>query len=1048
MANDVEITVRVSNQTGGGVSAITAQMNRLRQSTSSASRSVSELRTSLARTAAMDVSLNDHTEHGVAAVRARIAELRTESPVRLAVEFRGDAAQIAASANAMRELNSRASSTGTAMSALTARATAAAAALLAVRHGAEEASGALRELRARAAAAAASLIELRAASTGLSTSLRSVSRSADSADNRMESLGGRTQALRNHMDDLDGSFRRAAGSMGGLRANLGTLRASANGAANGQSKLIQAAVALAPALIPVAAAVAPVAAGLGAAAVAVGAFGAALIPQILALGKASEAEKAYAKAVADHGRVSAAAGQAENEWLKQVQQSSPEVRKAAASLSVMKEQYKAWSDGLASSTLPVATKSFAMFGALFPKLTPLVQGASVQLSRFVTLATGGIQSAGFDRFMATFSTFATETLAKANSGFARLITSMDAGKMGGGFAEFMRYAKENGPAVAETLGHLVQAMGRLLHAAADTGVSVLSLVNAFAELINAMPLGLLTTLVQLAVAFNVVKLAAAGMAVIGPLFTSAAAGASAFVRAARFGGVASAIQGVTQSLSAMQKASIALAVLTAAVMVVSDLAEKAKGAPPDVDRLTTSLKKLGEAGKFTGELKSTFGDMDGFVRKVNEMKAVSEGYDKAKSFTSLIPMGALIDKFTPKLDQLVNGTKSLPASQERFKAFDESFANLAKSGHGDEAAAQFTKFETALRKAGYTTEEITQVFPGYKAAVADIAAEQDLAARSMGVFGEQAVAVQAKLDLQKQSANGLAQSLNALNEVYLQARGGVRGMEAAIDAATEALKQNGANLDENTEKGRANNQALDNLAAATMKAVEATLANGQGWDAAQAIWERGRGQLLASAEAMGLTEAQARSLAAQILATPDKTAVLRGNMEDLQAKLNTAKAQLASVPDSRKAEVRANIADLEAKIARAQSELYNLSDRTVYIRTIYQHFTEQHPGGQAQAHGGIIGAAGGGPRSRMTLVGEQGPELVDLAPGSRVRSNPDSRRIADGMAGGGGGGGAQPVVIQLHVNGRVLAEESISDLRKLIRVQGGNVQSVLGAANR
>ena len=65
---------------------------------------------------------------------------------------------------------------------------------------------------------------------------------------------------------------------------------------------------------------------------------------------------------------------------------------------------------------------------------------------------------------------------------------------------------------------------------------------------------------------------------------------------------------------------------------------------------------------------------------------------------------------------------------------------------------------------------------------------------------------------------------------------------------------------------------------------------------------------------MGLTKAEAASLANQILKTPDKTAKLKGNLEDLEAKLKAAKGKLASVPDSRKAKVRAEISDLEAKI--------------------------------------------------------------------------------------------------------------------------------------
>lgn len=53
----------------------------------------------------------------------------------------------------------------------------------------------------------------------------------------------------------------------------------------------------------------------------------------------------------------------------------------------------------------------------------------------------------------------------------------------------------------------------------------------------------------------------------------------------------------------------------------------------------------------------------------------------------------------------------------------------------------------------------------------------------------------------------------------------------------------------------------------------------------------------------------------------------------------------------------------------------------------------------------------------LTWVGEEGPELMRLPRGTRIWSNPESERMAAGF---GGGGGTQ--VIQLVVDGKVLAE--------------------------
>jgi hypothetical protein len=86
------------------------------------------------------------------------------------------------------------------------------------------------------------------------------------------------------------------------------------------------------------------------------------------------------------------------------------------------------------------------------------------------------------------------------------------------------------------------------------------------------------------------------------------------------------------------------------------------------------------------------------------------------------------------------------------------------------------------------------------------------------------------------------------------------------------------------------------------------------------------------------------------------------------------------------------------------------------------------------AHGGVVGqAASGGNRSGLTMTSENGPELLHLPPGTRVRSNPDTRRM---MSGGGGGDSTITLIIQ--------GTGVLEGLREIIRVKGGNVQTVLG----
>ncbi|MGV9803920.1 hypothetical protein ACWDTP_38395, partial [Mycobacterium sp. NPDC003449] len=91
-----------------------------------------------------------------------------------------------------------------------------------------------------------------------------------------------------------------------------------------------------------------------------------------------------------------------------------------------------------------------------------------------------------------------------------------------------------------------------------------------------------------------------------------------------------------------------------------------------------------------------------------------------------------------------------------------------------------------------------------------------------------------------------------------------------------------------------------------------------------------------------------------------------------------------------------------------------------------------------KATGGVIGAAGGGPRSALTLVGEQGPEVVRLPYGSSVYPAGQSRQMMRGA-----GGRAEPVVIEIRSSGSDLDEVLLKILRRAIKIRGGNAQLVL-----
>lgn len=180
-----------------------------------------------------------------------------------------------------------------------------------------------------------------------------------------------------------------------------------------------------------------------------------------------------------------------------------------------------------------------------------------------------------------------------------------------------------------------------------------------------------------------------------------------------------------------------------------------------------------------------------------------------------------------------------------------------------------------------------------------------------------------------------------------------------------------------------------------------------------------------------------------------KKIILQGNLDDLNNKINAARAKLATVPAAQKTALLANIDQLLSARDTAQRALDGLHDKTVtvYFNGVNQGTLTggggyQSTTGQSYAHGGVVStAATGGVRSGRVLVGEHGPELVHLPTGSTVRSNPDTMADLAGMHGGSG----NRMVLEIHSGGSKLDDAIVEIFRKAVRVRGGNVQiAVMG----
>ncbi|MEU3899733.1 hypothetical protein [Streptomyces sp. NPDC045251] len=668
------------------------------------------------------------------------------------------------------------------------------------------------------------------------------------------------------------------------------------------------------AAIPVASSIAPFVGAVAGASVAVAAFGAAVIPQILSMAEATQAQTKYKEAVEEHGAASQEAAKAELAYHRTVAKMPSATREAAAAFSVLKTETRDWSDALADATMEPVTKGLQLTNALLPKTSGLVRGTSGQLDRLMTIAGGAMNTPGFDTFMGKVEDFAVGSLRDAVNGIVHFSRVADSGEIGGGIRDFMDFAREQGPLVGDTLKQVAIAAVHVLTAASDVGVGLLQIANAAATVVASLPPSFLTIVLQLAVAMKAVALARAGLLLVAGAYAMIRAQIIAAGRAALgTTGFVSTLTAAFGALSAKAKLAVAATGIGLLVVGLMQLSKIGKEAPPDVDKLTTSLAELGHTGKVTGEAARVFGtDLKGLGESLRTLSRPSNLDSTQQFLTQLIGMDS-----TP-----------VKEAKEDFEAVDKALTSLVQGGKADLAAAALDRITKNLKEQGFTADEIKSQLDDYKSALADQRLEAELTAQSMGLFGVQAQKTQQQIAAQKLSVDGLRQSIVALNDVQRAGLGAMNAFEQSIDDTAAAAKKHAdvlkgqtADLNLNSQGARDAESALRDLAAKTDEAAAANRQSTGSWQGAIEIYERGRQQLIKNAVQMGLTETEAAKLADTILKAPNKTAMLKADITDWKTKITEAETQLTTAKGDKKAKLTADILNWKVQVAEAEQQL-------------------------------------------------------------------------------------------------------------------------------
>lgn len=665
--------------------------------------------------------------------------------------------------------------------------------------------------------------------------------------------------INGQLRDLQGRFATAGGDM----------QRSSNSVSKAAAGMRASLLSLAPAAIPVAASLAPIALQAGAAGLALGAFGAAVAPQVKALGELSNAQVAAQTS------------------LRTIPQGT---QRAAAAYASLRVSFQQWSDSTAKFTMAPVEKSFAVMEAVLPRLTPMVEGAGTQLDRLMTVAGGAVNTSAFDALSERVGDFANSTLKGATDKAISFMRALSEGDASGPLSSFMDYARENGPAVKDFLTSATGAVSTLVEGAAQAGPGLLTLVTAVAKLVASLPPEFVGTLMQAYAAFKLISLAGAGVSAVGAAYATLAARVAA-LRAASVaaGGGIAGMNAALNTMSTGGKAALALGVVGALSLAMHKLSDN-KG-PVAVDELSSSLNTLASTGKVTGALKTNFEEIS------KSIAMVSKGASDNKIATMVSDFGSWVG--------IAEGP-GISTAKKNVDAWDKSMANLVRAGHTKEAAKQYDILKKAWVAGGGDVKRLKDTTNDYNGALADQKFEAKMLAESMGLFGQAAQDAQAKLTAQKAAADGLRQSIEALNDANRSALGGMIGFEASIDGAAKAAKDNAGALnmvngvlDVNSPKAQAAATALNDLAAKTKDAALSSREATGSWEGALGVYDRGRSSLIKYAQAMGLSKTEAKTLANQILQIPDKKMQLKMDAEDARAGLRAFNAAVKKVPGSK-----------------------------------------------------------------------------------------------------------------------------------------------------
>jgi len=484
---------------------------------------------------------------------------------------------------------------------------------------------------------------------------------------------------------------------------------------------------------------------------------------------------------------------------------------------------------------------------------------------------------------------------------------------------------------------------------------------------------------------------------------------------------------------------------------------------PQIDAMSKGLAEWGDSGKLAGESARVLG---------TDMQDLAVGLkflaDTDNSRRNFVRWGQeLLEGVVPGLD----GTNtSLTRTKERVAAMDAAFAQLVAGGEADQAAAAFDRLAEAAAKDGVSVDELRKLFPEYAAAVETAGKSSSTAAGGVAAVGG--------------AAGDAAGDVKELKEAFDKLFGQRMDLDKAMLAYRQGISEVNAELKDGTRTLNINKAAGQDNIAAVLEQIgvindlrQSRIDHNMSLDEANGKYVKDIDGLRNTLLQLGFNKTAVDELIGKYRNIPGEVST------DVSAPgATTAKKQaedfnfaVRNVPPSKTVPFWATTAEAKAAVAALKAKIDALKNKHIYISGTVRWTSTgdlKVPGGTQLKNrwGGLYEhAADGLVNLRDAAVySPQGPARYAFAEPSTggeafvpKNGNPGrSLKILDEAAGWYGKTlwpsqpspvAAQAGPLRVEVVARVDDQGSVGLVRELmqtvryeVRVQGGDVQQVLG----